>query len=155
LEYDSDDPIPVESCYWGFWNRFAEEHMRLWNRFAEEHMRLARLFGFIALLIALGLPQPAKAQNTGFGVVCDTPDQVRRYVLAENAPAAQAVINAEKAQSCAVMNVSFYVGSIRRNDRDQGRRLDDHPRSDYRHHHAWRHPAGTAETAMDCNRCCE
>ena len=28
-------------------------------------MRLARLFGFIALLIALGLPQPAKAQNGG------------------------------------------------------------------------------------------
>ena len=33
----------------------------------------------------------------------------RRYVLADNAPA---VINAERAQSCALMNVSFYVGRI-------------------------------------------
>jgi hypothetical protein len=75
-------------------------------------MRLARLFGFIALLIALGLPQPAKAQNIGSGVVCDTSDQMRRFVLAENAPTALAMINAGQGQSCAVMNVSFYAGSI-------------------------------------------
>jgi hypothetical protein len=101
LQHDPDDPLPVESCYWGFWNRFAEDYMRL-----------ARLFGFIALLIALGLPQPAKAQNTGSGVVCDTSDQMRRFVLAENAPTALAVINAGQGMSCAVMNVSFYAGSI-------------------------------------------
>jgi hypothetical protein len=101
LEHDLDDPIPVESCYWGFWNRFAEDYMRL-----------ARLFGLIALLIALGLPQPAKAQSAASGVVCDTPDQMRRFVLGENAPAALSVINAEQGQSCAVMSVSFFVGSI-------------------------------------------
>jgi hypothetical protein len=101
LQHDPDDPLPVESCYWGFWNRFAEDYMRL-----------ARLFGFIALLIALGLPQAAKAQNTGSGVVCDTSDQMRRFVLAENAPTALAMINAGQGQSCAVMNVSFYAGSI-------------------------------------------
>jgi hypothetical protein len=101
LEHDPDDPFPVENCYWGFWNRFAEDYMRL-----------ARLFGFIALLIALGLPQPAKAQNTGSGVVCDTPDQVRRFVLAGNATAGLAMINAEQGQSCAVVNVSFYAGRM-------------------------------------------
>jgi hypothetical protein len=58
-------------------------------------MRLARLFGLLALLVALGFPQSAKAQNIGSGVVCDTPDQVRSYLLAENASTALAVLNAE------------------------------------------------------------
>jgi hypothetical protein len=75
-------------------------------------MRLARLFGLLALLVVLGFPQSAKAQNIGAGVVCDTPDQVRSYVLAENAPAALAVLNAEGAQFCAAVNVSFYVGNL-------------------------------------------
>ena len=36
MEYDPDDPVPIESDYWSFWNRFAED---CW--------RCARLFGFI------------------------------------------------------------------------------------------------------------
>ena len=101
MEYDADDPIPIESDYWSFWNRLAEDCLRL-----------ARLFGLLALLVALGFPQPAKAQNAGYGIVCDTPEQVRRYVLSDDAPATSNVINAEKAQSCALMKVSFYVGKV-------------------------------------------
>jgi hypothetical protein len=73
LEYDPDDPLPIESDYWGFWNRFAEEYLRV-----------ARFLGCLALLVALGFPQPAKAQDAGYGMVCDTPDHVRRYVLADD-----------------------------------------------------------------------
>jgi hypothetical protein len=100
LEHDPDDPIPVENCYWSFWNRFAEDYMRI-----------ARLFGLIALLVALGLPQAAKAETAAYGVVCDTSDQIRRYVLAEDARATLAAINEENAQSCVVMTVRFFVGS--------------------------------------------
>ena len=99
MEYDLDDPLPIESDYWGFWNRLAEECLRV-----------ARFLGCLALLVALGIPQPAKAQNAGYGIVCDTPDQVRRYVLADDTTATLTAINAEKAQSCALMKVTFYTG---------------------------------------------
>jgi hypothetical protein len=36
---------------------------------------------------------------------------MRRYVLAEDASAALAAINEEKAQSCVIMTVRFFVGS--------------------------------------------
>ncbi len=101
MEYDLDDPLPIESVYWGFWNRLSEE----W-------MRLARLFGLIVLLMALGLPQPAKAQSAGYGIVCDTADQVRRYVLADDTQATLAAINAEKAESCSPMKVLFHAGKV-------------------------------------------
>jgi hypothetical protein len=61
MEYDLDDPLPFEGQFWGFWNRFSEE----W-------LRLARVFGFLALLVALALPQSAKAQSAGYGIVCPT-----------------------------------------------------------------------------------
>jgi hypothetical protein len=99
MEYDLGDPLPIENDYWGFWNRFAEETLRL-----------PRFFGCLALLLALAFPQPAKAQNAGYGIVCDTPDQVRRYVLADDTTATLTAINAEKARSCALLKVSFYVG---------------------------------------------
>jgi hypothetical protein len=51
MEYDLDDPVPLESQFWGFWNRFAED----W-------MRFARFFGLLAMLIPPCLPHPAKAQ---------------------------------------------------------------------------------------------
>src|SRR3977135_1829678 len=99
MEYDLDDPLPIESDYWGFWNRFAED----W-------MRLARLMGFLALFVALGFPQQANAQSAaGSGVVCDTADQVRRYVLADDTQATLAAINAEKAESCSLMKVFFHA----------------------------------------------
>jgi hypothetical protein len=101
MDHDPDDPLPIECCYWGFWNRLAEDCLRF-----------ARLFGLITVLIVLGLPQAAKAQTAASGVVCDTPDQMRRFVLAESAPAALAVINGEQGPSCAVMNVAFYVGGV-------------------------------------------
>jgi hypothetical protein len=101
MEYDLDDPIPIEGFFWSFWNRFAEN----W-------MRAARLFGFLALLVALGLPQPAKAQQQAHGIICDTADQVRRFVMADDTRAILSAINAEKPQSCALMNVSFYVGNV-------------------------------------------
>jgi hypothetical protein len=101
VDYDPDDPLPIECLYWGFWNRFAED----W-------MRFARLFGLIALLIALGLPQSVKAQTAASGVVCDTPDLMRRFVLAEDASAALAVVTAQQGQSCAVMDVAFYIGGV-------------------------------------------
>jgi hypothetical protein len=68
------------------------------------------LLGCLALLVAIGFPQPVRAQNAGYGIVCDTSDQVRRYVLADDTAATLTAINAEKAQSCALMRVSFYVG---------------------------------------------
>jgi hypothetical protein len=101
MECDLDDPLPFESHFWGFSNRFSEE----W-------IRLARLFGFLVVLVALALPYPAKAQSAGYGIVCDTPDQVRRYVLADDTRSTIAAINAEKAQSCSLMKVSFYVGNV-------------------------------------------
>jgi hypothetical protein len=101
VDYDPDDPLPIECFYWGFWNRFAED----W-------MRAARLFGLIALLIILGLPQSAKAQTAASGVVCDTPDLMRRFVLAEDASTALAVVTSQQGQSCAVMDVAFYVGGV-------------------------------------------
>jgi len=101
MEHDSDDPIPVESAFWGFWNRFAED----W-------MRTARLFGLIALLIALGIPYSARAQQaSNYGVVCDTPDQVRRVVRAQDHKAILTAINSEKPHACAVINVLFYPGN--------------------------------------------
>jgi hypothetical protein len=105
LEYDPDDPVPTENQFWGFWNRFAED----W-------MRFARFVGILALLTPLCLPQPAKAQNArpagGYGMVCDTPDQVRRFVLSDDPATTLAAINKEKAQSCSLMKVSFYVGKV-------------------------------------------
>ena len=101
MEHGPDDLIPIESCCWGFWNGFPEDYVRL-----------AQLIGLLALLTTLGFPQPTKAQeDTNYGVVCDTPNQVRRFVLASDAKAILARINAEKAQSCAVMNVMFYAGT--------------------------------------------
>jgi hypothetical protein len=37
MDHDPDDPPPAESDYWYYWNRWAEELMRL-----------ARLFGFLS-----------------------------------------------------------------------------------------------------------
>jgi hypothetical protein len=85
MDHDLDDPLPIECCYWGFWNRLAEDYLRF-----------ARLLGVIALLIVLGLPQAARAQTAASGVVCETPDQMRRFLLAESAPAALAFVNGEK-----------------------------------------------------------
>jgi hypothetical protein len=28
MDYDPDDPLPIECCYWGFWNRLAEDYLR-------------------------------------------------------------------------------------------------------------------------------
>ena len=105
MEYDLDDPVPLESQFWGFWNRFAED----W-------MRFARFFGLLAMLIPPCLPHPAKAQSVrpagGYGMVCDTADQVRRFVLSDDPAATLAAINTEKAQSCSLMKVSFYLGKV-------------------------------------------
>jgi hypothetical protein len=98
-EYDLDDPLPIENDYWGFWNRLAEGGLRL-----------SCSLGCLALLLALGIPQQAKAQEAGYGMVCDTPDQVRRYVLSDDTTATLAAINSERAQSCALMKVTFYSG---------------------------------------------
>jgi hypothetical protein len=107
MEYDLDDPVPLESQFWGFWNRFAED----W-------MRFTRFFGFLALLMPLCLTQPAKAQSArpagGYGMVCDTADQVRRYILSDDPVATLAAINKEKAQFCSLMKVSFYLGKVDR-----------------------------------------
>jgi hypothetical protein len=62
--------------------------------------------------MALALPQPAKAQSADYGIVCDRPDQVRRYVLADDIRSTIAAINAEKEQSCSLMKVSFYIGNV-------------------------------------------
>jgi hypothetical protein len=102
MEHDLDDPVPIESIFWAFWNRYAEEYMRF-----------ARFFCLLALFAALGFPQPAKAQQQqAHGIICDTADQVRRFVTADDTRAILSAINAEKTRSCALMNVSFYVGNI-------------------------------------------
>jgi hypothetical protein len=105
MEFDLDDPLPIESDYWSFWNRFAEDCMRF-----------ARFFGLLALVVAFVFPQVAKAQSarpaTGYGIVCHTADQVRRFVLSDDAVSTLTAINTEKAQSCSLMKVSFYVGKV-------------------------------------------
>lgn len=101
MEHDIDDPPNQDLDNWWWLNRLAEEFMRY-----------ARMFGFLAALIILGLPQFAKAQEVGHGIVCDTPEQVIRFVLADDSQATLAAINQEKAQSCALLEISFYTGSI-------------------------------------------
>src|ERR1700733_7892318 len=101
MQYDLD-PVPIESILWGFWNRYAEEYMRF-----------ARFFCLLALFVALGFRQPAKAQQQqAHGIICDTADQVRRFVTADDTRAILTVINAEKPRSCALMDGSFFVGNV-------------------------------------------
>jgi hypothetical protein len=65
-----------------------------------------------AFCVALLLTSKAHAQDviTGEGIVCDTQEQVTRYILAADAKATLASINEEKANSCAIVNVAYYIG---------------------------------------------
>jgi hypothetical protein len=71
----------------------------------------------IAFCAALALyPKPAPAQHAtyqGTGIVCDEPEQVARYVRSTESEGALAAINAEKANSCAIMKVAFLMGETR------------------------------------------
>jgi hypothetical protein len=68
----------------------------------------------IAFSVALALyPKPAPAQHqveTGTGIVCDTPEQVVRYIKSKEGDGTLAAINAESKSACAILGVAFFVG---------------------------------------------
>jgi hypothetical protein len=71
----------------------------------------------IAFSVALALfPKTAPAQHQtyqGTGVVCDEPEQVARYVRSKEGDGTIEAINAEKANSCAIMKAAFFMGETR------------------------------------------
>ena len=85
---------------------------RAWDMAATAFAVIIFAFG-IVFCIALVLTSKAHAQDviTGEGIVCDTQEQVARYILAADEKATLASINEEKANSCAIVNVAYYMGS--------------------------------------------
>jgi hypothetical protein len=66
----------------------------------------------IAMLLSLIPAARGDPHQTyqGTGVVCDEPEQVARYVRSQEGDGTLAKINAEKAHSCAIMTVAFFMG---------------------------------------------
>ena len=67
----------------------------------------------VVTALALLVSSYAFAQHQtyqGTGVVCDEPEQVARYVRSQEGDGTLAKINAEKAHSCAIMKVAFFMG---------------------------------------------
>ncbi len=49
---------------------------------------------------------------SGRGIVCDTAEQVERFIEAKDTHEFLVAVNTEKAHSCAVVDVAFYIGSV-------------------------------------------
>jgi hypothetical protein len=68
----------------------------------------------IAFSVALAFyPKTVPAQQAtyqGTGVVCNQPEQVARYIRSKEGDGTLAAINAEKANSCAILKVAFFMG---------------------------------------------
>jgi hypothetical protein len=90
-----------------FEERLILRPQRAWDTAATAFAVIIFAFGIVFLLTS-----KAHAQDliTGEGIVCDTQEQVARYILAADAKATLASINEEKANSCAIVNVAYYVG---------------------------------------------
>jgi hypothetical protein len=105
IEYDADDPPPKDTWidhYWGVLNRWAE-----WG------ISYARMLGLLTMVFLLyGAGAHAQDIFLGEGLVCDTPEQVERYILSTDTEATLVQINAEKAHSCALVDVAFYKGQV-------------------------------------------
>jgi hypothetical protein len=72
---------------------------------------LERVFSFCVALALFPKPAPAQHQTyQGTGIVCDEPEQVARYVRSKEGDGTLAAINAEKANSCAILKVAFFMG---------------------------------------------
>ena len=95
-----------------FKERLVLTPQRAWDMAATAFAVIIFAFG-IVFCIALVLTSKAHAQDviTGEGIVCDTQEQVVRYILAADAKATLASINEEKANSCAIVNVAYYMGN--------------------------------------------
>jgi hypothetical protein len=66
--------------------------------------------GLLLLVIAL-FPKGAGAQDvvTGRGILCDKAEQVARLIKADDFQATMVAVNAEKANSCAVLPIAFIM----------------------------------------------
>jgi hypothetical protein len=67
----------------------------------------------VVAIALLALASSANAQHQtyqGTGVVCDEPEQVARYVRSKEGDGTLPAINAEKANSCAILKVAFFMG---------------------------------------------
>jgi hypothetical protein len=70
----------------------------------------------VVTALALLVSSHAYAQHPtyqGTGVVCDEPEQVAWYVKSKEGDGTLAAINAEKANSCAILKVAFFMGEKR------------------------------------------
>jgi hypothetical protein len=67
---------------------------------------------FFSLVYSFAFMGRTHAQNvvTGNGIVCDTAEQVERFVMAKDSEAFLTKVNEEKAHSCGIVFVAFYVG---------------------------------------------
>jgi hypothetical protein len=80
-------------------------------------MTNTRLLGLLVvfnIVLSVACIKGADAQDvvTGYGVVCDTPQQVERYISSSDTKATLAKINEEQPHSCELKDVAFYLGGI-------------------------------------------
>jgi hypothetical protein len=67
----------------------------------------------IALIILVSIGTLAHSQTaieTGQGIVCDTPEQVARYLQSKAGDGTLEKINAESHDACAILSVAFFMG---------------------------------------------
>jgi hypothetical protein len=76
--------------------------------------RLLGLLVVLNIVLSLAYIKGAEAQDvvTGYGLVCDTPQQVERYISSADTKATLAQINEEQPQSCELKDVAFYLGGV-------------------------------------------
>jgi hypothetical protein len=65
---------------------------------------------FIILLTIGSLAYAQHAAKTGTGIVCDTPEQVARYIKSKEGDGTLAAINAENKNASAIIGVAFFTG---------------------------------------------
>jgi len=110
--------------------------------------RLALLFALLAAPFCV--PSQAADYEVAPSLVCDTQEQVERFVVlfAGDAQAAIRVVNAEQKNptACAMMNIAFMRGA--RHGSERGQRLPDHSHPGDRHRERKRHPARSARRLL-------
>jgi hypothetical protein len=70
----------------------------------------ALVIAAISTLTIYSLAYAQQQVETGTGIVCDTPEQVARYIKSKEGDGTLAAINAESKNACAILGVAFFVG---------------------------------------------
>jgi hypothetical protein len=70
----------------------------------------AIVIAFIVLLVVGSLAYAQKAVETGRGIVCDTPDQVVRYLNSNEDDGTLEKVNEEGNTVCSILSVAFFLG---------------------------------------------